>query len=61
MVLKEIKKSKFSKISDKRYYFSDSVVSLPFSHPVLTDINKFKKEKQQKIESFLLVEKHRLI
>ena len=41
----------------------ESIVSLPLSHPVLTNINKFKMKKQQKIESFLLVEKekHRLI
>ena len=61
MVLKEIEKSKFSQINDKRYYFSDGIVSLSFSHPVLTDINKFKREKQQKVESVLLVEKHPLI
>ena len=30
MVLKEIEKSKFSQIDDKRYYFSDDIVSLPF-------------------------------
>ena len=45
MVLEEIEKSKFSQINDERYYFSDDIVSLPFSHPVLMDINKFKREK----------------
>ena len=33
MVLEEIKKSKFAQINDERYYFSDGIVSLPFSHP----------------------------
>ena len=61
IVLKEIEKSKSSQINDKRYYFSDGIESLTFSHPVLMDIHKFKREKQQKIESFLLPEKHRLI
>ena len=61
MVLKKTEKPKFSQINGKRCYFSDGIVSLPLSHPVLTNINKFKIKKQQKIESFLLVEKHRLI
>ena len=45
IVLEEIEKSKLAQINDKRYYFSDDIVSLPFSHPVLMDINKFKREK----------------
>ena len=61
MVLEKTEKPKFSQINGKRCYFSDGIVSLPLSHPVLTNINKFKMKKQQKIESFLLVEKHRLI
>ena len=43
MVLKETEKSKFAQINDKRYYFSDGIVSLPFSHPVLVKIVKFKR------------------
>ena len=35
MILPEIKKSKFAQINDKRYYFSNSIVSLPFCHPYL--------------------------
>ena len=58
MVLEEIEKSKFSQIINKSYYFSDGIMSLPFSHSVLTDINKFKRENQQKTESVLLTEKH---
>ena len=30
MDLEEIEKSKFMQISDKRYYISDGIVSLPF-------------------------------
>ena len=55
MVLEEIEKSKFAQINDKRYYFSDRIVSLPFSHPY------FKIDKKQKIESLLQVEKHKLV
>ena len=53
MILQEIEKSKFAQINDKRYYFSDSIVSLPFCHPCLHEIVHFKQNKKQKIESFL--------
>ena len=48
MVLEEIEKSKFTQINDKRYYFSDRIVSLPFSHPLLYEIVKFNREKKPK-------------
>ena len=35
MVLEEIEKSKFARINDKRYYFSDGVVSLSVFPPLL--------------------------
>ena len=53
MVLEEIEKSKFAQINYKRYYFSDGIVSLPFSRPFLLGFVKFKREKKQKIETFL--------
>ena len=43
MVLEQIEKSKFVQINEKRYYFSDAIVSLPFSDPFLHKINHFKK------------------
>ena len=51
--LEEIEKSKFAQINRKRYYFNDGIVSLPFSHPYLHEIVQFKRDKKQKIESFL--------
>ena len=57
MVLEQIEKSKYAQINVKRYYYSDGVVSLPFSHPFLHKINQFKKDKNQKIEAFLLKKK----
>ena len=53
MILQEIEKSKFAQINDKRHYFSDGIVSLPFSHPYLHEIVKFKREKNKKIEALL--------
>ena len=35
MILEEIEKSKFAQINNKRYYFSEGIVSLPFSHSIL--------------------------
>ena len=60
-MLEEIKKLKFAQINDKRYYFSIGVVLLPFSHPFLLEIVKFKREKKQKDETFLQQENHKLI
>ena len=61
MILQEIEKSKFAQINDKRYYFSDEIVSLPFSYPYLHETVKFKRDKKQKSEVFLQQEKHKLI
>ena len=61
MVLDEVQKSKFAQINDKRYYFSDAIVSLPFSPPLLGDIIKFKEEKKKGIEKYILEEKQNLL
>ena len=61
MILEEIEKSKFPQINDKRYYFSNRIASLLFSHPFLKETVDFKREKKQKIELFLQQEKHKLI
>ena len=61
MVLEQIEKSKYAQINVKRYYLGDGIVSLPFSHPFLHEINQFKKDKNQKIEAFLLEEKDKLL
>ena len=37
-VLEEIEKSKFYQINDNKYYFSDGIVSLPFSNPFLLKV-----------------------
>ena len=42
MVLEEIKKSKFAQINDKRYYFSDGIVSLPLSHPFCSKLSSLR-------------------
>ena len=38
-------KNKFSQLNDKKFYFPDGIVSLPFYHPILLKIEKFKQKK----------------
>ena len=52
MVLEEIEKSKFAQINDKRYYSSEGVVSLLFSHPFSKEIFDFKRKKTKKLGRF---------
>ena len=43
MIMTSSNKVKFAQINDKRYYFSDGIVSLPFGHPLLDNVRKYKK------------------
>ena len=52
MMLEETEKPKSTQINDKRYYFSDGIVLLPFSHPFLLEIVKFKRKKTKKLKQF---------
>ena len=38
-----VNKVQFASLNDKRYYFSDGIVSLPFDHPSLTKLRDYKK------------------
>ena len=42
MVKKTIQKTKFSHLNDKGFYFPDGVVSLPYDHQNLKEIDDFK-------------------
>ena len=44
MKMKTVAKVKFARLNDKRYYFSDGIVSLPFGHPLLTKVLEYKKQ-----------------
>ena len=57
MVKKTVVKTKFSQLNDKRFYFPDGIVSLPFGHKNLKEIDEFKQEKGQKIEKHFYEEK----
>ena len=60
MTTHKIIKSKFSQLNNKRFYFPNAVVSLSFGHYVLKDLDKFKKDKGQRIENYFLTEKEHL-
>ena len=53
-------KSNFSQLNDKRFCFPDGIVSLPFKHPSLSKIDKFKQQKGQKRENYFWEEKEAL-
>ena len=44
MKMKTVAKVKFARLNDKRYYFSDGIVSLPFGHPLLNKVREYKKQ-----------------
>ena len=44
--------NKFSQINDKRFSFPDGIVSVPFHHLNLKELNEFKEKKSQKIEKY---------
>ena len=50
-------KTKFSQLNDERFYFPDGIVSLPFHHPVLAEINEFKQKRAKELKIFLEREK----
>ena len=46
-----VTKNKFSQLNDKRFYFLNGVVSLPFHHPSLAEIVEFNQKKDKKLKN----------
>ena len=44
MKMTTVNKVKFARLNDKRYYFSDGIVSLPFGHIFLEKVRQYKKQ-----------------
>ena len=42
MQMKSVSKVQFWQLNDKRFYFSNSLISLPFGHPYLEELRKEK-------------------
>ena len=43
MTTHQIIKSKFSQLNDKRFYFHNTIISLPFGHSALQELDQFEK------------------
>ena len=61
MTTHKIKKKKFSQLNDKRFCFSNAVVSLPFGDISLKKIDEYKNEKGRRIEKYFWTEKEKLL
>ena len=61
MTTYRITKSKFSQMNDKKFYFPNAVISLPFGHQVLNEIDQYKENQGQRIEKYFLQEKEHLL
>ena len=44
MKMTTVNKAKFARLNDKRYYFSEGIVSLPFGHILLEKVRQYKKQ-----------------
>ena len=51
MVLDTVQKKKFSQINDKRYCFQCDIVSMPFDHPSLHNINQLKHGQKKRMRN----------
>ena len=45
MTTHKITKTKFSQLNDKRFYFPNGILSLPFGHLTLNELDGYKKNK----------------
>ena len=61
MTTHKIVKTKFSQLNDKRFYSLNAILSLPFGHPSLKDIDQYKKNRGQRIEKYFWTEKENLL
>ena len=52
MTTYRIRKTKFSQLNDKRFYFPNAVLSLPIGHSALKELDEYKKKKGQRLENF---------
>ena len=61
MTTHKIVKTKFSQLNDKRFYLPNGILSLPFGHLSLMEIDNHKKNKGQRIEKYFWQEKENLL
>ena len=61
MIKTTVTKTRFSQLNDKRFYFPNDTLSLPYCHPSLAATDNFKKEQDQKIEKYFWEKKERIL
>ena len=62
MTMTSVNKVQFARLNDKRYYFSDGIVSLPFGHPSLNKVREYKKSySYSKIHTVIQKEKNKTL
>ena len=61
MTTTQVEKNKFSQINDKRLYFPNAIVSLPYGHRALKKLEKYKRRKGQRIETYFLDKREKLL
>ena len=61
MTTHKVIKTKFSQLNEKRFYFPNAIISLPFGHNSLIELDTFKRNKGQRIEWYFLKEKEKLL
>ena len=60
MQMKSVSKVQFWQLNDKRFYFSNSLISLPFGHPYLEELRK-EKHKYRSIHKIIREKKYNFL
>ena len=60
MAMTSVNKVQFASLNNKRYYFSDGILSLPFGHPSLKEVRDYKKS-LPKIHTRIAYEKDKIL
>ena len=60
MTMTSVNKVQFASLNDKRYYFSDGIVSLRFGHLSLKEVREYKKS-LSKIHTVIAREKNKIL
>ena len=60
MTMTSVNKVQFARLNDRRYYFSDGIVSLQFGHPSLNEVRNYKKS-LPKIHTVIEKEKNKIL
>ena len=60
MQMKSVSKLQFGQLNDKRFYFSNGIVSLPYGHPLLENLRKHN-DKYRNIHSVIQTKKDKFL